>query len=98
MNKALIAGVTATALAVTAIAPTTAAPVLTNTAAVKSAAESSVVDVRWGWGGWLAAGIIGGIALGALTSPYGYGYGYGYPAYPYPYGYAGYYGFVLMVA
>jgi len=58
-------------------------------------------DERWGWGGWLAAGVIGGIALGALTSPYyyggygygGYGYGYGYPAYSYPYGYAGYYGY-----
>ena len=92
MRKALIAGTTATVLALTAIAPASAAPVLTNTAAVKSAADSSVVDVRWGWGGWLAAGIIGGIAFGALTSPYyyGYGYGYGVPAYPYPYGYAAY--------
>jgi hypothetical protein len=75
-----------------AIAPATAAPVLSNTAAVKSAADNSVVDVRWGWGGWLAAGVIGGIALGALTSPY-YSYGYGVPAYSYPYGYAGYYGY-----
>ncbi len=81
MTKALIAGATATALALTAIAPATAAPVLTNTAAVKSAADDQVIDVRWGWGGWLAAGIIGGIALGALTTPY-YSYGYGYPAYP----------------
>jgi hypothetical protein len=93
MKQALIAGATATALAITAIAPATAAPVLSNTAAVKSAADPSVVDVRWGWGGWLAAGIIGGIALGALTSPYYYSYGYSVPAYPYPYGYAGYYGY-----
>ena len=95
MKQALIAGATATALAITAIAPATAAPVLSNTAAVKSAADNAVVDVRWGWGGWLAAGVIGGIALGALTSPY-YGYGYA-PAYSYPYrygyGYAGYYGY-----
>jgi hypothetical protein len=92
MKQALIAGATATALAITAIAPATAAPVLSNTAAVKSAADNSVVDVRWGWGGWLAAGVIGGIALGALASPY-YSYGYSVPAYPYPYGYAGYYGY-----
>lgn len=101
MKQALIAGATATALAITAIAPATAAPVLSNTAAVKSAADNAVVDVRWGWGGWLAAGVIGGIALGALTSPY-YAYGYA-PAYSYPYrygygygygsGYAGYYGY-----
>lgn len=33
----------------------------------------------------LAAGLIGGLALGALaTAPYGYGYGYGYPSYGYP--------------
>ena len=86
MKQALIAGATATALAITAIAPATAAPVLSNTAAVKSAADNAVVDVRWGWGGWLAAGVIGGIALGALTSPY-YGYGYA-PAYSYPYSYS----------
>ena len=50
----------------------------------------------WGGGGALAAGLIGGLALGtpaASTSYYGYGYpyyGYGYaPAY---YTYPGYYG------
>jgi hypothetical protein len=91
MKQALIAGATATVFAITAIAPATAAPVLSNTAAVKSAADSPVVDVRWGWGGWLAAGVIGGIALGALSSPY-YGYGYA-PAYSYPYGYGGYAGY-----
>ncbi len=103
MNKALIRGTigaaTATALAISAIAPATAAPVLSNTAAVKAVAEPSITDVRWGWGGWLAAGIIGGLAFGALaTAPY-YSYGYSYPAYGYGYGpyygygYAPYYGY-----
>ena len=46
---------------------------------------------RGGWGGpGVAAGVVGGLALGALaagaTNGYGYGYGYGYPAYG-----AGYY-------
>ena len=84
-------------MALCAIAPARAAPVLSNTAAVRSALDSSITDVRWGggWrgGGWgwgggaLAAGLIGGLALGALAStPYGYGgYGYGYPAYGYSY-------------
>ena len=96
-------------MAVCAIAPARAAPVLSNTAAVRSALDSSITDVRWGggWGGgwgWgggaLAAGLIGGLALGALaTAPYGYGgYGYGYPAYgygypAYGYGYAPSYGY-----
>jgi hypothetical protein len=54
------------------------------------------------WGAPLAAGLIGGLALGALASsaPYGYGYGYGYPApvyayppaSPYAYGYPAYAG------
>jgi|tagenome__1003787_1003787.scaffolds.fasta_scaffold20477301_1 hypothetical protein len=36
------------------------------------------------WGCWAGAGLVGGLALGALASPYYYGYG---PAY-----YGGYYG------
>jgi hypothetical protein len=43
------------------------------------------------WGVPLAAGLVGGLALGALASSAssGYGYGYGYHAYAYPpaYGY-----------
>src|SRR5829696_8180807 len=47
----------------------------------------------WGWrrpyygGGALAAGLIGGLALGTLAASAGsyYGYGYGYPAYGYGY-------------
>ena len=59
----------------------------------------------WGWrrpyygGGALAAGLIGGLALGTLAasagSYYGYGYpsyyGYGYGYYPSSYAYPGYY-------
>ena len=58
----------------------------------------------WGWrrpyygGGALAAGLVGGLALGTLAasagSYYGYGYpayyGYGYPYYSYGYPYYGY--------
>jgi hypothetical protein len=99
MNRALIKGTigvaTAATIALTAVAPATAAPVLSNTAAVKAAAEPATTDVRWGWGwGWggaLAAGIIGGLAIGALASAPYYGYGYGYPAYGYGYGYGPYY-------
>jgi hypothetical protein len=38
------------------------------------------------YGGALAAGLIGGLALGSIAS---YGYGYGYPAYGYDYPYYG---------
>ncbi|MFO1149874.1 MAG: hypothetical protein U1E62_15965 [Alsobacter sp.] len=50
---------------------------------------------RSGWGAPLAAGVIGGLALGALASTAPYGYGYPAPvyvdppAYSYGYGYAG---------
>ncbi len=49
----------------------------------------------FGYGGALAAGLVGGAGLSAATAcdPYtgcGYGYGYGYPAYyGYGYGYPG---------
>ena len=61
----------------------------------------------WGWrrpyygggGGALAAGLIGGLALGTLAASAGSYYGYGYPSYGYGYGYypssysyPGYYG------
>src|SRR5215204_6432353 len=47
----------------------------------------------WGWrrpyygGGALAAGLIGGLALGSLAASAGSYYGYGYPAYGYGYSY-----------
>ena len=47
----------------------------------------------WNTGAGVAAGVVGGLALGALATG-GYGYGYGYPAYgygAYP-AYGGYYG------
>src|SRR3954449_6598901 len=52
----------------------------------------------WGWrrpyygGGALAAGLIGGLALGTLAASAGSYYGYGYPSYGYGYGfpYSGY--------
>jgi hypothetical protein len=90
---------TAAALTLCAIAPASAAPVLSNTAALNSAADNWATDVRWrGRWGWGAAGIIGGLALGAAAARSSYYYGYGgYPAYGYSYGYApystGYYGY-----
>jgi hypothetical protein len=85
------------ALALAAAVPAGAAPVLSNSAAVKAAAADHVTDVRWrgGNGAGIAAGVIGGLALGAAiasTQPY-YGPGYyePYPAYGY-YGGGGYYG------
>jgi hypothetical protein len=39
------------------------------------------------WGCWAGAGFVGGLALGALASPYYYGYGPAYYG-----GYGGYYG------
>ncbi len=52
------------------------------------AAASSPAEARWrhhgGWGAPVAAGVIGGLALGAVAAqaagPRYYGYGYGYPA------------------
>ena len=47
----------------------------------------------WGWrrpyygGGALAAGLIGGLALGTLAASAGSYYGYGYPSYGYGYAY-----------
>jgi hypothetical protein len=52
----------------------------------------------WGWrrsyygGGALAAGLIGGLALGTLAASAGSYYGYGYPSY-YGYSYRSYYGY-----
>ncbi|UDL95064.1 MULTISPECIES: hypothetical protein [Lichenihabitans] len=62
---------------------------LTLTAGV---ATSSAPASAWyrggGWGAPVAAGVIGGLAAGAIIGsaarPYGYGYGYGYPAYAEP--------------
>jgi hypothetical protein len=96
VNTAIRAGTTA-ALALSIVTPSYATPVLSNTAAVKSATTSQIEDVRWvgprggRWGGGaVAAGIIAGLALGAIVSaPYSYAPSYGYGPSPY-YGYYGY--------
>ena len=66
--------------------PSNGAPIAVGAAALKSAAPTSVVDVRWrgrGWG-WAGAGFATGLAIGALASrPYYYDY-YG-PYYAPPY-------------
>jgi hypothetical protein len=69
------------------IAPVAAAPLLSNTAAVKAAADAAVANVRWyyvypsygyGYSPYYSYGY----------GPYAYVYGYGYS--PYSYGYAPY--------
>ena len=60
--------------------------------AIAATAAPTQAEARWRGGGAVAAGVIGGIAAGALIArasrPYGYGYGYGYgPAYYPAYGY-----------
>jgi len=82
------------ALALASIAPASAAPIWSGTAALKSAATDHVTDVRWRgrWGGAVAAGVIGGLALGAIASAPYYSYGYA-PGYAYAPGYYGYYGY-----
>ncbi len=67
--------------------------VLAATAAVAIAAVSvpNQAEARWRGGGGVAAGVIGGLAVGAIIAGsnrgYGYGPGYGYygggPAYAY---------------
>ncbi len=94
--KAAICAGTAAVLAVSGLAPATAAPVLSSNATLKALATDPVTDVRWrgGFGSAVAAGVIAGLALRALSSaPYSYGYGSGYGYVPYgpsPYGYYGY--------
>ncbi len=72
---------------------TAAAPVLTNTAAVKTALPSALVDVHYGHGGAFVGGmVVGGLLGAAIARPYYYPY-YGYYGYPYRYyyGYRPYY-------
>jgi hypothetical protein len=62
------------------IAPVAAAPLLSNTAAVKAAADAAVANVRWYY-------VYPSYGYG--YSPY-YSYGYGPYAYVYGYGYSHY--------
>jgi hypothetical protein len=98
ITKYAISFGTAALFALCVTAPTNAAPVLSNTAALKSATDNSVVDVRWwrrgswGWGRGAGAAVIGGLALGASAARSSYYYGY--PYYGYGYGpYSSYYGY-----
>jgi hypothetical protein len=57
--------------------------------AIAAVAVPTQADAHWRGGGAVAAGVIGGLAAGALiagaTRPaYGYGYGYGPAYYPAP--------------
>jgi hypothetical protein len=80
---------TAGAIAATAVTPTFAAPVLSNTAAVKSAVNGDVIDVRYrgrGVGLGIAAGVAGaaivaGAASRAYADPYYGGYYNAAPGY-----------------
>jgi hypothetical protein len=45
-----------------------AAPLGTNAAGIKQSAPDPVVDVRWRRGRYVAAGVIGGLALGAAIA------------------------------
>ncbi len=99
------------------IAPSQAMPLpVTSAQEIAGAAPTEHVQWRGGWGGYgwgwrrpyygggaLAAGLIGGLALGSLAASTGSYYGYGYPAYGYgyypasyaypsSYAYPGYYG------
>lgn len=70
---AVIAGL-AGALTLAALSPVIAAPVATGATALKSAAPSDVVDVRWRRGyGYYGGGFATGLAIGALAArPYYY--------------------------
>ncbi len=58
--------------------------------ATLTAATPAAAQYRYGWGAPVAAGVIGGLAAGAIIGsaarPYGYGYGpaYAYGPGPYP--------------
>lgn len=102
-------------LAISFTNPSNAFPALANAATVQSSTSGLVTDVRYygrgygyggryygrgyGYGGAAAAGIIGGLAAGAIigsavaNSGYYYGPGYSYGPGPYAYG-GGPYGYV----
>ena len=85
-------------IATSALAATLAGSIVTSSQAmplpvtsvqeIAGAAPTEHVQWRGGWGGGaLAAGLIGGLALGTLAASAGSYYGYGYPSYGYGYGY-----------
>jgi len=79
-------------LALSFAVPVSAAPVLSNTAAVKSATDAQVTEVRWRPGAAVAVGVGAGLLAGAAIASsqpryysdpyYGPGYAPGYYAQP----------------
>jgi hypothetical protein len=69
-----------------------AALTLATSVVALSSTSASAQWRRGGWGPGIAAGVIGGLAVGALAAgAYGPRYYYGPAAYPYPYPYGGCY-------
>jgi hypothetical protein len=71
----------ATVLGLCTVVPAGASPVLFNTAAVKSAAENTVTEVRWGIRRGVARAAVAtgvGLAVAGAARSYGYGYPYSY--------------------
>ncbi len=92
-KSGLLIAALASAVAAGSVHPVAAAPVLTNTAAVKAALPSTLVDARNGHGGAFVGGLVlGGFLGAAMARPYYYPY-YGYYGHPYGYyyGYRSYY-------
>src|SRR5829696_5040640 len=101
LTRTLATGALAATLAGSIVTPSQAMPLpVTSAQEIAGAAPTEHVQwwggygwrgYGWGWrrpyygGGALAAGLIGGLALGTLAANAGsyYGYGYGYPAYGY---------------
>ena len=87
-------------LALSFAAPVSAAPVLSNAAAVKSATDAQVTEVRWRSGAAVAVGVGAGLLAGAAIANSQNGYYYSDPYYTPPpayyyspepdYGYYGY--------
>ena len=99
-NRAISFGV-ATMLGLCAVAPVSASPMLSNAAALKSAADNTVTEVRYGIRRGVArAAVATGVGLAVAGAARSYPYGYGYPnsygyqsynyGYPSSYGYTGY--------
>ena len=88
----------ATVVGLCCVAPVGAAPVLTNTAALKAAADNPITEVRYIRRGWARAAVATGVGLAvagavARTASYAYGYPYGYGYQSYGYGYPSSYGY-----